>query len=65
MGDGEAAYRLANELRDIAAEANMQLSASHLDTIASIEIQIGHPAKAEATLARKMLRDPLSRKLGD
>ncbi len=64
LGDGEAAYRLANELRDIAARTNMQLSASHLDTIASIEILLGHPAKAEATLA-PMLRDPLSRKLGD
>ncbi|WP_322905984.1 diguanylate cyclase [Paenibacillus campi] len=64
LGEGEAAYRLANELRDIAARANMQLSASHLDTIASIEILLGHPEKAEATLA-PMLRDPLSRKLGD
>lgn len=64
MGDGEAAYRLANELRDIAARTNMQLSASHLDTIASIEILLGHPEKAEATLV-PMLRDPLSRKLGD
>ncbi|MEW4369854.1 tetratricopeptide repeat-containing diguanylate cyclase [Paenibacillus kandeliae] len=63
-GKGEEAYRLATEMREIARLNNVELNASHLDTIAAIELLLGHPEKAEATLA-PLVNDPLSRRLGD
>ncbi|WP_017812192.1 MULTISPECIES: tetratricopeptide repeat-containing diguanylate cyclase [Paenibacillus] len=64
MGQAEEAYRLVNKLRDLAKRKHVELGASQLDTIAQVEILLGHPAQAEQTLA-PVINDPLSRKLGD